>query len=168
MLVFCVSRKPLRWLIYNAKKLGKAEKVLLQASLYVCVEGERWGIFCFSVITTTTVFSLRSLSPSPLCPLVHISNPCFTASQAWRPLGVGFCDGNHGPRQSLCLQRSRQGGRPGERSWGTDLSCAGDNRDHPQSTGGHICLHLHIRHLKERLQFFFSPHSTPTVCWEDQ
>ncbi|KAG7479902.1 hypothetical protein JOB18_038506 [Solea senegalensis] len=31
---------------------------------------------------------------------------------ASRPVGVGFCDGNHGPGQPLCLQRSRKRRRP--------------------------------------------------------
>lgn len=108
------------------------------------------------------VFSLHSLPTLPSCS-PH-SHPCLTASQAWRPLGVGFCDGNHGPRQSLYLQRSHQGVRPRERPRGTDLSCARDHRNRPQSTGRHICLHLHIRHLKERLQLFVCFSLLHTYC----
>lgn len=125
-----------------------------------CVLKARDGEFSASVIINTAVFSLHP-PPVPHFALSFTSLPsCLTTSQAWRPLGVGFCDGNHGPRQSLCLQRSREGGRPRERSWGTDLSCAGDNRNRSQSTSGHICLHLHNCHLKERLPliFFPSPH----------
>lgn len=120
----------------------------------------RWKQVCVCVLEARGGES-SSLSNENPCAPPHpptlpsrspLSHPCLTASQAWRPPGVWFCDGNHGPRQSLCLQRSREGGRPRERSGGTDSSCAGDNRDRPQSTGGHNCLHLHVCHLKKRLQ----------------
>lgn len=116
----------------------------------VCVCG--WIIFCYSVIMNPTVSSLHPISISLSLRFVLAFTafpPSFPLrSQASRPLGVGFCDGNHGPRQSLCLQRSREGGRLYERSRGTHSSRAGYNRNCPQSFGGHICLHLHVRHLK--------------------
>lgn len=68
--------------------------------------------------------------------------------QASRPVAVGFCDGNHGPRQPLCLQHSCQRGWLHERPRGENLSCAGHHRHHPQSFSGHNCLHLHLGHLR--------------------
>ncbi len=75
-----------------------------------------------------------------VCVCLHI--------QASRPVGVGFCDGNHGPRRPLCLQRSLKRGRLHERPRGENFSRAGHHRNHPQSFSGHICLHLHLRHLR--------------------
>lgn len=90
--------------------------------------------------------------------------------KAWRPVGVGFCDGNHGPRQPLCLQRSRKRGGRHERPRGENSSRAGHHRNHPQSFSGHICLHLHLCHLrfsarldKEPLALFLPPHHHPTL-----
>lgn len=101
---------------------------------------------------------LICLSPlSQLCPPLRLclplpslppSLPHCLHFQASRPVGVGFCDGNHGPRRPLCLQRSRKRGRLYEWSRGANFSRAGHHRNHPQSFSGHICLHLHFRHLR--------------------
>lgn len=88
---------------------------------------------------------LSSALISTLPPPLRLCLPCLQAS---RPVGVGFCDGNHGPRQPLCLQRSRKRGRLHERPRGANSSRAGHHRNCPQSFSGHICLHLHLRHLR--------------------
>lgn len=76
----------------------------------------------------------------------------FTANhpddQASRPLGVGFCDGNHGPWQPLCLQHSHHRRWLDEWPRGANLGRAGYHRNGPQSFSGYFCLYLHICHLR--------------------
>lgn len=91
---------------------------------------------------------LISICPSPLFNFNSVLHPPPHHIQAPRPVGVGFCDGNHGPRRPLCLQRSCERGRLRERPRGADSSRAWHHRNHPQSFSGHICLHLHLRHIR--------------------
>lgn len=67
--------------------------------------------------------------------------------QVWRPLGVGVCDGNHGPRQPLCLQHPQHRRGPEQRPWGANPGRAGHHRNSPQPFSGHFRLHLHVCHL---------------------
>lgn len=67
--------------------------------------------------------------------------------QASRPMGVGVCDGNHGPRQPLCLQHPRHRWWPDQRPRGANPGRAGYHRNDPQPSSGHFCLYLHICHL---------------------
>ena len=68
--------------------------------------------------------------------------------QASRPLEVGFCDGNHGPRQPLCLQHSHRRRWLDEWPRGANLGRPGYHWNGPQSFSGHFCLYLHFCHLR--------------------
>lgn len=67
--------------------------------------------------------------------------------QASRPVGVGVCDGNHGPRQPLCLQHPRHRWWLDQRPRGANPGRAGYHWNNPQPSSGHFCLYLHICHL---------------------
>lgn len=90
----------------------------------------------------------RGLHASFCCLVLNPLIPSSVSPQASRAVVVGFCDGNHGPQQPLCLQRSRQRGRRHKRPRGTHFSRAGHHRNRPQSVGGHIRLHLHLGHIR--------------------
>lgn len=84
-----------------------------------------------------------NFSPCLSCPFTaHCPN-----DQAWRPLEVGVCDGNHGPRQPLCLQHPQHRRGPDQRPRGANPGRAGHHRNSPQPFSGHFRLHLHVCHL---------------------
>lgn len=126
------------------------ESFQLKWCVCVCV------CFSYSFSEVINLFlSLLHLISICLSPLFNFnfvlsftSLPPWLHMQASRPVGVGFCDGNHGPRRPLCLQRSRKRGWLHERPRGANFSRAGHHWNHPQSFSGHIRVHLHLSHIK--------------------